>query len=1095
MITKFPLVPRLLCGALALQLLAGCSGKKGSGVAGFEASAQKYFDAGEYEKAKADTVAVLKMEPANASAVRRMGLIWVQQGAFHQALPFLNEAVKSSPADIALRAQFMEILQNLNYIGNAREQAEAILKIEPGHGDALRTLVDTAIQPDEVRAAREKLKAFPNQQAVGCLLATAGLHLRDKDKDAATPVINRALEADPKSVKALLMGASLLLMEKDEAGFEAKLKAASEASPLRSLNRLLYADALVRKGDPGARQQIDHIIRQAPDFLPALILSAQLTVNEKKPEEALKTLEGVLAVDQRNPSALLLQAKIWIGQKQAPKAVPSLESLVRDEPNNLAAKIELARALGQSGDLVKSAEIAKEVLLKAPGLPDALLIVALSDLRSGRAADVISPMRSLLEQRPAHLYASHLLADALEATGEAEEAVKVLGALLAANPKDPRPRFRSAEILRGAGKLREARTTYDALLKEFPDHFAVIFKLVELDLSEKNPDAAAARIEPLFIKFSASEDRIRSAGVWFLKGTVENHRKEWDKAEASVLKAIELDPALGEAHQLLVAVYLASGRIPEGIARLEAMIARNPKATSTMKALAGLYTEQKDYPKAAGMYEKAIAATPQADPLVLNNYAILLSEHLDQRDKALEMAAKARSRLILTEGDADGQQKVLLAAVSDTMGWILYRQSKFREAMERLQEAVRGLPDNLEVHYHLGKTACMTGDLPLALTSLKKVAEGNALETEKAEANAALALLESAATRSAAEWEEEAKKSPGDILVLMRLAQAREAAGDHGGAAKTWEQALTVSADFYPASLQLARLYAGPLTDLTKALKHGERARELQPENPAAAGLLGSIHYKSGNVAGAFRILETAMHAGTLAPEVQLDFGRVAYLSGKFALSRETMQALVTASGAALEAAEAKLFLTLTAPVNDPAALAAAVPAAEEALQKDPGYVPALLVRAASLAGVGKKAEAVAICEEVLKSYPDCAAAQKQLAELWMDDPKGHDKGYPLALKARDAFPGDAGLIRALAIFSYRKENFRLSISLFQELANVKPLDASALYYTGMARFRSNDKPGALEDLTKAVEGRLPEPLAGAARGAIDEINKGALPK
>ena len=43
--------------------------------------ADRYFQAGQYEKAKIEYLNALRIEPSNALAIKRMGLIWYEQGA------------------------------------------------------------------------------------------------------------------------------------------------------------------------------------------------------------------------------------------------------------------------------------------------------------------------------------------------------------------------------------------------------------------------------------------------------------------------------------------------------------------------------------------------------------------------------------------------------------------------------------------------------------------------------------------------------------------------------------------------------------------------------------------------------------------------------------------------------------------------------------------------------------------------------------------------------------------------------------------------------------------------------------------------------
>ena len=77
--TSKPHLRLLIIAILLTTAFTGCSpqAKKARQLE----RAERNFKAGEYDKAKIDYMAVLRMEPQNATAIQRLGLIWSEWGA------------------------------------------------------------------------------------------------------------------------------------------------------------------------------------------------------------------------------------------------------------------------------------------------------------------------------------------------------------------------------------------------------------------------------------------------------------------------------------------------------------------------------------------------------------------------------------------------------------------------------------------------------------------------------------------------------------------------------------------------------------------------------------------------------------------------------------------------------------------------------------------------------------------------------------------------------------------------------------------------------------------------------------------------------
>ncbi|WP_437485432.1 AgmX/PglI C-terminal domain-containing protein [Sorangium sp. So ce1014] len=115
-----------------------------------------------------------------------------------------------------------------------------------------------------------------------------------------------------------------------------------------------------------------------------------------------------------------------------------------------------------------------------------------------------------------------------------------------------------------------------------------------------------------------------------------------------------------------------------------------------------------------------------------------------------------------------------------------------------------------------------------------------------------------AAVRDASAWRAEA---PGDVLALVALGEALEAAGDAPGAARAYGSLI----DLFPARADLRRFAGGrlerlpPGAGLDLAVDTYEKAREQRPDHPSSHRMLAFARLKRGEHAAAFDALAAGL--------------------------------------------------------------------------------------------------------------------------------------------------------------------------------------------------------------------------------------------
>src|SRR5207302_1124333 len=123
-------------------LLFGCTG--GPKKVRILERADRYFKAGEYDKAKVEYLSVIRLDNRDVTAFRQLGIIWLDEGAPFRAVPFLRRAVELAPQDVVARLKLGVAFQSVGASTEGRNQAIAVLEKDPANADAIVLVADAS---------------------------------------------------------------------------------------------------------------------------------------------------------------------------------------------------------------------------------------------------------------------------------------------------------------------------------------------------------------------------------------------------------------------------------------------------------------------------------------------------------------------------------------------------------------------------------------------------------------------------------------------------------------------------------------------------------------------------------------------------------------------------------------------------------------------------------------------------------------------------------------------------------------------------------------------------------------------------------------
>jgi len=1058
--------------AILALVLANCSCTSEMKKSRYLAQAEKYFKAGGYDQAKIEYLKVLKVDPNNAVAYARCGAMWADEGVPLRAGAYLLKARELASKDLDNRYKLALVYLRVGQPNEAFKEATEILKQAPDNGPALALLAETALTPEQTQTAEQELQKFPQQDNPYIEVTNAVVAIRKGDLSKAEAALNHALSLDPKCVQAHIGLAQLSLNKKDNARAGQELKAAADLSPVRSWERLTYAEFKLQTGDKEeARSYLQDLTKQARDFIGAWVLQAKLAQSDKKYDEVGALLQNVFNRDPDNIEGRVVQAQALIGKGDLKQGTDILERADKSFANNPLIKYQLALAYVQGRNTTQAMNELEQAVKIAPKYVDAIVLLAQLRLRAGDPQSIITPLESALQLRPDVTQIRTLLADAYQAVGRSDDAASLIREQIKKTPEDSQSYLVLGVILKQQKKDDEARKAFEKSLELNPQNVVAIDQLTDLDLAAKAFSAIHQRANAHLQK------EPQSAPAYYIHGRSYVMEKNFAAAETALKKAIELDPNLAAAYNLLVAIYVQTNKLPEALKELETVLAKNPQYSPALLTSGIIYERMGDFAKARDSYEKVLALNPNFVP-ALNNLAYIYSEKLNNLNRAGDLARKAHE---LAPAEP---------SVQDTFGWVLYRQGKYQEAAELLEQSASKSPDKGEIQFHLGMANYMMGRLDEARAALQKAVSVPGDFPGKDEAKSRLALLSQTGNLSIPDLEKFAKEKSSDPITLMRLGAAYAKAGTADKAAQAYEQALQANPKLLEAALSLAQLNAGPLKNHAKALEYAKRARELAPADAHVTATAGHIAYQTGNFPWAYSLLQESSRGLPDDVGVARDFAWAAYSTGKTNEAQEAMRRVVNGPAASPERGEAALFLSMTALDSEDAIPGKAENEMMKALAAQPDYVPALMAKAAIRLQKGDTAEASEIYNSILQKWPDFAPAQKRLASIYVNEPANAGKAYELASKARRTLVNDPDLAKTLGTLSFQRKEYARAVQSLQESDAKKPLEGESLFMLGMAHLKLGHKADARKVLDRAVAAGIPDDLAKQAKDAMVELDK-----
>jgi len=1065
---------RILLVMLAVILVAvagaGCSAK--AKKAYHLSRAEHYYAAGQFDSAEIEYLNVLHLDSQNAEAFSRLGLIYYDEGRLQRALIFLAKASQLAPDNLELRLKLGFIESSAGQTTNALAQANFVLDRKPQDGDAPLLLAEAALRPSDAAAARQRLQSLIRAGDRAAFEAALGnLAMHERDVTTAAACFQKALALDPKSPAVNVGLATVAWARDDLKQADAYFQTAANLSPMRSPHRMQYVRFKLETGDPAAADALlVEIVKAAPNYVPAILLRAEIAAAQNKFDAAQDLQNQAQKLDPDNFDGLLFKSRLDLARGNASQAVADLERMAHLYPGTAPVHVQLGKAYLAVNDLNKAATSFSRALELNPNFTEAIVMLAETQIKSGNVEPAIASLEALRRKQPALAPAQLLLADAYRLHNRVNDALEIYAALEKAYPTNEQVVLRQGVALLQTKDSAGARRAFERVLRLQPGNLPALDELVQLDLSEKQFEAAQQLVD------QETQRNPKQMALPILSAQILLAQGKYPAAEATLQRGLQADPTNQPISFLLAQTYSLAGQNEKALDQLNAVMARAPSNTSALMIAARIYDASQDHRGAANAYEKVLQIDPKSSS-ALNNLAYQYEEYLNDLDRAHELAQRARE---LSPFDP---------STADTLGWIDFKRGAYDSARELLRESA-AKSDDPEIQFHAGMANYMADDETAARTALQRAWQSGASFPGRAECGLCLSNLAinpaTADAAAQARLEKRVAEKAADPVAWSRLGVIYQRAGNHDQAIAAYEAVLRTAPKNLGAMVNLTRLYAAK--DTKKAYEMAKAANQLAPYDPEASHNLGRLAFASGDYSLAAGTLQQALQNQPNDAGLLFDYAQAAYSIGRVSDAETALHSALAQNLPAPQAEQARQWLNFIALAAAPAQAATAAGRIDAALKTEPNDVPALMARGVAAMAANQMATAEQAFETALAQYPDFTPAQKELARLYAADPGKLDRAYSLATKVQHALPDDPNAAKVLGIILVQRADYgRAQTPLLQSAAKLTA-DPEVFYYLGTAQLHSKNRTDGKANLQKALDLKLPAPLAASAKQMLGEL-------
>ncbi len=853
-------------------------------------------------------------------------------------------------------------------------------------------------------------------------------------------------------------------LEKDQNYFEARFQLAKAQHAVGNFG--------------AAEKELQKVRRQNPSSRDVQLEIARVMASLNRPDEALKELSAYLGDNAADCDALEIAGLAHAMKEDYPVAISLLKKAVAScDANITSATLSLANVHVAMGEIPEAETELTRVLTREPKNRRALFILV--DIQTNRK--------------------------------DTAAALKMLDRILKTEPRDIEAWYRKGLLFVESNAIDNALALSHEVINMFPERpeghriqgFAYFFK-------EQYRDAVAPLQNSLLLQ--------PSAGTYYILGLTHYYRNESEQATNQFQKALDLQPSLARARAHLALLLLNKKRVDDAIQEAKTAVAQDAENAFAHTILGSAYLSKGNYAEGIAELNRALALDPSlADVHVKKGLAAMKRGMDREAESGLVDAVRLKS-------EAQDTRRIL------ALYYINHNEPA--KAIEVLKQSIQGGREDALMFYLMAESYLQLNNVNAAWTNYSKAKEADPKFDLAYFKLASLSFMQGKQEDGVHEIRSLLEHSPDNVPALLLLASLAEVNRNEDEARTSYLRAAGTKKS---EGVIAAARYFQRTNDSDKALKILNDAISASPADIGLHEVKGQIllaNKKYKDALNVFEIIErknqqlgfgylvnTYLAMG--APDKALEKVRVEIrenptnLSLRAELSRiyyrmdKRTKAMENALEIILKNPESAIGYVALALIHQnsneidmaietlrsaPKGGSAAVtfmlgnlyfnkkdyPAALEQYRKiensKTGAEQVLFQIALILHGTGKKKDAEAHYQKVLRMSPGYVMALNNLAYLYAEENKGLPQALMYAIRAFMLAPQNDSVRDTLGYVLLKNNRIDEGLRMLKKASESSPNNPGILYHLALAYKERGDAANAMESLQKALAlGDFPE--------------------
>ena len=645
----------------------------------------------------------------------------------------------------------------------------------------------------------------------------AQTYLKSQNWTPAFQELDRTVQLQPDNLQARLDMANLLLLARDAEQWkqaEEQIDAVLAKDPNNAPAHMAEAGLKNRRGDlAGALQEMQTAIRLAPDRWEQYVNLAALEVQMDQPDAAEASFKKAASLNPQASSVQLAMGGFYQQRSRWSEAEQAFRRAIQLDPDNPETRSALARLYMAQGKRSEAEQLARQTK---------------NDL-SGTSTGY------------------RMLGDFYFAIGDLEKAVAEYSDLYRQHSSDPQVKKNYIQLLILKGRLDEATTLNDEVLKANPGDVEGLIYRGQIQIRQGRGGEAADTLQ------QALHSDPENGVAHYHLGLAFDQMGNLARAESEWRDAVRLQPALSDAHKALAAAEMRRGDWDALSQTASQLVNLQPTLPDgyVLRAISDI--NRKQISQGEDDIRKAMEVAPQSPVgyIQMGNLRALQKQY-NEAEKFYEGALQH-----------DPNAADAVAGIAN----LYMAQKQPDKAVARVQDQLTKQPNNSNYHYILGALLLNKGDLISSEAQLRRAVDLDKNNTDALLKLGQVQVAEGSTDQAIATYQGFVRNNPRDVRFQILLGMLYESRKDWDKAKDAYQKALQIQPDNPLASNNLAYVMLEQGGNIDVALSMAQVARRGTPNSPNVADTLGWAYFQKGAYRSAIDLFQEAIKLNKDNPE------------------------------------------------------------------------------------------------------------------------------------------------------------------------------------------------------------------------------------